>query len=119
MSNYHALESTVKQHEVRVAFHIVVPDQDNSVGVNLRTAAKQYFAQTSQVPWLQVSNETEYVAIQNGEIYERVETVEFDADLTVLQKRAILDDRYSALATSIGIALPKILQWWGLDRDVS
>lgn len=122
MSNYHVLESSNKQNYVKAIFHIAVPDEDNSAGVNLQTAIAQWKSEqveVTDVPWLQVDFATEYTAIQNGEIYELSETVEFDANLSVVQKRGEIDDRYTALFTNVPDIIRNRFQFWGLNRDVT
>jgi len=119
MANYHVLQCSHKKDSATVVFHISVPDENNSVGVNLRTAVKHHYpVETSQVPWLEASDPTEFTQIQNGEIYEHSELVEFNATLTVAEKRAICDSRYTSLVSVIQDRIGNILEFWGLDRDV-
>lgn len=123
MSNYHILEMTSKEHKVKVAFHIVVPDEDNSAtptAVNLQDAVGQYLTGTvTVVPWLETDFATEYAQIESGEVYEKVEIVEFDANLTNLEKRGIIDTRYTALAGSIPDIIRARFKFWGSNRDVT
>lgn len=116
MSNYHVLEMSEKEHEVNVIFHITVPNENNEVGINLRTALTQYAPRSSsQLPWIET---LEMADIQNGILYEYKETVVFNANLTLVQKRSIIDDRYNTLATVIVNRLRSSLKFWGMDRDV-
>lgn len=98
MSNYHVMEINDKEDQATVAFHIAVPDEANAVSVNLRTAVLEHLEPDSVVPFIGTSERTQ---IQAGEIYEHVATVEFNAHLTVAEKRTIIDDRYTALNAAI------------------
>ena len=121
MSNYHVLEMSHKKNEVIVVFHIAVPNENNAVGINLRSAIKQWSwkkIDISCVPWLAEGDPDEYLAIQNGAIYEHNKIVEFDASLTTLQKRSLIDDMYTSLANSIPNIIRNRFSFWGLDRDV-
>lgn len=126
MSNYHVMQVSDKKDTATVAFHITVPDEDNAVSVNLRTALKQHLdgidsseRVVSQVPWLETDFAAEFTAIQNGGVYEHLITVEFDANLTIAQKRTVLDSRYTALAGAIPDILRERFKFWGLNRDVT
>ena len=124
MSNYHLLAMTSKEHKVRVAFHIVVPDEDNSAiptNVNLRTCVSQYLAdreKVSEVPWLETDFATEYAQLQSGAVYEKVEVIEFDADFTLVQKRNVIDARYTTLSGNIPDVIRARFKFWGSNRDV-
>lgn len=120
MANYHILKCSNKLHEINVVFHIQVPDETNAVGYNLRTAVKDDVKEnTSDVPWLETGNPTEYAAIQNGEVYEWMEIIKVNADLSVGDKRNIIDARYTVLSTAGVTYLQNIYKYYGLDRDVT
>ena len=79
MSNYHILSSNIHLSIVDVAFHIPVPDENNSAGVSLRLAVKYKYQYNkvdnfSLVPNLEIDFPTEYSDIQNGIIYEKFES---------------------------------------------
>lgn len=116
MSNYHVLEVNDKQDRATVAFHIGVPSEINAVSVNLRTAIVQHLAPESQVPFVDSSEQTQ---IANGEIYEHIEHVEFNAHLTLAEKRTIIDNRYTVLASSILDKIRSRYEFYGLSRDVA
>lgn len=117
--NYHVLATSEKDHESVVVFHIAVPNENNAVSVNLRIALTQYKPfTTSIVPYLSTSNPTEFEALQAGQIYEYQETVSYNANLNILQKRGIIDARYTVLSTSIPNIIRATLRFWGLDRNV-
>jgi hypothetical protein len=119
MSNYHVLES-FKNDRATIAFHIPVPVENNGVSVPLRTAVAQYVSgeAVTQVPWLLADFPAEHAQIQNGEIYEQVETVEYDANLTNAQKQAQMDNRFAVLNTAVVNRLRDVLKFWGFNRDV-
>lgn len=119
MSNYHILNSSIEDHEVQVVFHIPIPNGNNNVGVNYQQALKEFkpFAE-SKVPWLQQNNPTEFSQLQNGEIYEYAETIEYDAKTTDPAKQAAIDAKFNELKNKIQDHLQKQLKYWGKDRDV-
>ena len=120
MSKYHVLSCSDKDHEIRVAFHIPIPNVNNDSSVNFRTALKQYLGTpTSQVPWLAAE---EITPITNGEIYEYVESVPVTATISVAAKVAVLDARYAfhvnlSEPESTISRLKQILKYWGYNGD--
>jgi hypothetical protein len=118
MSNYHVLTTNAPDSEIRVAFHLAIPDTTNSAGVNYRTALLQSGMASgtpdSAVPWLT----TEQADLDSGALYELVETVQVDGSLTKAAKRDIVDARYTALAAKVPGKIQAELDWWGTDRDV-
>ena len=119
MSNYHVLDSS-RRDTVRIAFHIAIPDENNAAGINLQTAASQYLSETiTIIPWLQSAFPTEYTQIQNGEIYEYVENIQYNANGTDIQKRNKIDARYTFMISIIQDRLREKLKFWGLNRDVT
>lgn len=119
MANYHILTCAELKDRVDVVFHIAVPDENNEAGtVNLRTALSQSRQAGSLVPWLESTDPAEYQQIQAGQIYEHQETVEFNAKVTTVQKRAIIDSRYGQLASRIPDKIRSVFCFWGLDRNV-
>ena len=121
MSNWHALISDLKQDRVRVAFHVLVPDEANAVGINLRNAVKDCpeINKTTAVAWLQTDYPIEFAAIADGSIYEHVEDVQFSAHASDGEKRTACDAHYSNVVTKIETQLRNRLKFWGLNRDVS
>jgi hypothetical protein len=120
MSNYHILSCTEKDHEIKVAFHIAIPDTNNAAGVSWRTALSQWRpSPESSVPWLEADYPDEYASMQTGEIFEHLETVPVNADLSNSAKLAIIDSKYTALSSEIKEKLQKILKYWGYNHDVT
>jgi len=124
MSNYHILKSNIHLSIVDVAFHIPVPDENNSAGVSLRLAVKYKYQHNktdnfSSVPNLETDFPTEYSNIQNGVIFEKFESYQFsNANLTLPQKRSEIDNKYTEYTTSIVDDLRKTLKYYRLDRNV-
>jgi hypothetical protein len=117
MSNYHVLKQTELRHKVVVAFHIPVPVETNEAGRLLSDCIKEDQSPETKVPWL---NPTEATAIQNGEVYEHVVTVDFEnATFTPTVKAAQLDTKWTSLQTKIQSRIRNTYQWWGTDRDIS
>ncbi len=123
MSNYHALMTTQKNHSTEVVFHIVVPNENNGVGVNIRTALSHSLGDVvTSLPWLEngkQEQQDEYLAIVAGEIYEYSETITYNANLNDVGKRDIIDARYTELATSIPNIIRSRFKFWGLNRDIT
>lgn len=116
MSNYHVLEINDKKDTARVAFHIAVPDESNTASINIRTALMQHTTPSSAIPFIESS---EAAQIEAGELYEHIEAIEFNANLTATEKRTIIDNRYKALATIIPNRIRERYSFWGLSRDVT
>jgi len=118
MANYHILETDERARSVQVVFHIAVPNEDNSSGVNLRTCIGQQ-GHTSSVPWLEADNPTEFAAIAAGSVYEHgPEKVSIPAYGSLLEQRNAVDARYTQLAATIPNRIRKRFTFWGLNRDV-
>lgn len=119
MSNYHVLKQTKKKHEVEVVFHIAVPAEQNNPGKDLSDCIKEDLQPDgSLVPWLETGNPTEYANILDGTVFEIKETIKFNAGLTLVQKRNVIDAKYSSLASNVPDIIRNVYQWWGTNRDV-
>lgn len=120
MSNWHSLDSSIKDNWMRIAFHIAVPDENNAVGQNLQDVMPYAIPVTeSVVPYLGDVNAEELAAIIAGTIYEYAEIFEYDAGLTNQQKVALVDARYTALVTIKQDELRAKLKYYGKDNDVA
>ena len=125
MSDYHVLGQNQKEHRADVVFHIPIADENNSVGVNLRTAVSQYVRPRlddgslgdfqSEVSWITAP---ESALLQSGDLFEHSEIFEYLQDETDLQKQTKIDARYTTLKTKVLDKIRKVLQFWGKDRDV-
>lgn len=123
MSNYHILQTNNNLSAANVCYHIAIPDENNSAGINLRTALVYYLdgsAGTSTVPNLENDFAVEYAKLATGEIYEHRENHHFGfPEATLLEKRNEIDARYNSFAVTIVDKLRLILKYYRLDRDVS
>ena len=118
MANYHVLDISGRD-EARVVFHIPVPAEQNGAGTNLQDAMKQYLSgEVTAVPWLQTNNPAEYAQLVNGEVYEHVESVEYDANMPNQRKQDVIDARYTALVAVVQEKVREKFRFWGLDRNV-
>lgn len=120
MSDYHVMESE-KNDRVKVAFHIVVPDELNIAGCNLRTAVSEWMStqeSVTKVPWLQSDFSTEYQDLVNGVKYEWSIEVVYSANLNDVGIRDVLDAKYSALAITIPNIIRRRFRRWKYNRDV-
>ena len=117
--NYHILNSKELDQSVMVAFHIPIPNANNAVGTNYRTALAQFRPfTTSQVPWL---TGTEVTQLQCGELCEVVREVEYKVINTDQQKQTAIDAKYTELSSGESSILKKLqaqLKYWGKNRDV-
>ena len=118
MSDYHILTVSDDGNSMRVAAHISVPDVNNDVGVNYRTALVQMLGgeQVSAVPFIEA---TEQDALNAGELYEYSASFHTWPGETTIQKRDRLDVLYGETVTRIQAVLAYRLSYWGYSRDVS
>lgn len=120
MSDYHVLESDRYRRGKNfiVVFHIPVPDQDNEVGVNLRTALSEMRGTVpSRVPANRLGA-GEQAALDAGELYEHFWTYRARAGMTLIERRDELDTKFTALSGNIVGILMDVLAYWGYSRDV-
>lgn len=125
MSNYHVRNVSENGRNATVIFHIPIPDENNSVPISLRTALSEYIKpENEDGTWgpfqsgLQGIGASELTSLQNGELFEYIESVQFKAADNNAQKQTKIDDEYTTLTT---VALNKIrvhLKFWGLNRNV-
>lgn len=122
MSDYHIKEVGAKKDSASVVFHFAIPDTTNYAGENLRGVLVKHLLDrkagepiTSQAPDI---TSGELGDIQGGSVYEYVESVEFSAKLTDVQKRNIIDSRWSVLNGVIPGRVEDELNFYGYDRDV-
>ena len=116
--NYHVKTVSEDGRNAIVVFHISIPIEQNSASIDLRTALSQSIDSSnfvSEVPWIAGAELTQ---IQNGELYEHVETVKFLAEDSDLQKQTKIDNRYTALITGAVAKARAVLKFWGKDRNI-
>ncbi len=125
MSNYHVKNISENGRNATVVFHIPMPDENNSVPVSLRLALSEYVKPRNDdgtygtfQSQLQGITAGELTQLQNGDLYERQETVKFLAADTDGQKQTKIDDRYRTLTITALDSIRTQLKFWGKDRDV-
>ena len=116
--DYHVMNMRKDGRAARVIFHIPIPNENNAASVSLRTALSEYTDGTNFVSKYPGIAGAELTAIQNGSLYEQVETVVFLAADSNGQKQTKIDEKFTLLSTSVLNKMREILKFWGLDRDV-
>lgn len=121
MSNYHILDGITDGNRFRVAIHVAVPNTNNLVSVNYRTALRQLRQlpdgtfPKSAVPFIQAAEQTQ---LDNGELIEEIIEFNTHPGQNLAQKQAALDAAYSASIAPVQAKYANILQFWGYSRDV-
>jgi hypothetical protein len=121
MSDYHVLQTNRKKDKATVAFHIPIASGINAAGVNYQTALTEFepFGTTdSAVPNHDTNFASENTELVSGSMYERVETVEFDANANNAAKQAVIETRFTQLSGTVPGQLQDVLKFWGLNDDV-
>ena len=116
--DYHVMNMRKDGRAAQVVFHVEILDENNAVGISLQTALKEYIDGANFVSKYPGIAGTELIDIQNGSLYEQVETVVFLAADTNGQKQAKIDNKFISLSASVLNKTREILKFWGLDRDV-
>ena len=121
MADIHILAGDGRKHW-RVVFHLDVPDADNDVGVNYRTAlANSGLGGTSVMaegtgPGQITTAELALVAA--GQVYECVESVRSDTrGQTEASQRAALKAAYAKAETDILARLQRQLKYFGYTES--
>ena len=120
MADYHIRQADEYGNRFTVVFHIPVPDVNNEVAVNYRTAIVQYQG-GAPIQSILPDIGTEQTQLDAGELYEKVESFNSNPNETLAQKRARLDARFTELASTSGDfiqGLQHILGYWGYERNV-
>lgn len=117
MADYHILNGRPDGNQYRVAFHLPVPDTNNNAGVNYRTALIEWMggSQPSAVPFITSGEQTQLDA---GELYEYLWNYDTHDGVSLAEKQAELDAKFTAFSTAIPNQLEKRLAFWGFGRDV-
>ena len=122
MSDYHVLEAHEKDHQLRVVFHLPIPETgNNAVGVQWRAAVVEYQRGNTDscVPNLAAEEQTQ---LTNGELYEHSVNLCFDAAMTNAQKVAIVEAAFTkAKNGEDGVLeiLKRRLKYWGKTGNVA
>ncbi len=105
-------------NQVTVVFHIPVPIENNAANYSLRSALSEYVGGADFQSSYPNTQAAELLQLQNGELYEHLESVQVEDSSTNLQKQTQIDVRFGQLSTSALNKIKNILEFWGLDRDV-
>lgn len=117
-NDYHVLTQRKNARTVDVVFHIPIPDDINAADYSLRSAVSELIGTstfTSQVPWLTGQEVTD---LQNGILFEQMETVKFLATDDDTQKQTKIENRFTVTSTNIVDKLKTILKFWQFNSDV-
>lgn len=115
MSNYHITNGSSNGNVFTVVFHVPVPNVNNEVGINYRTAMVEYGTVTSSVPFISGAEQTQ---IDNGELVEYHHRFTTNPSETLLQKRDRIDALYSIVIAKVQERWANYLSYWGYSRDV-
>jgi hypothetical protein len=125
MSDIHVLEQVIDEDKVRCAFHIAVPDLNNSAvptPMSYRTAVVEYLEATveggvigSIVPGLDGTHNHGVAgeSLENGFLIELDETVDYAADATPAQKATAIQNAYATRSSNLLENWKKMLKFWG------
>lgn len=117
MADYHILGVNTYGTAAQVVMHFAVPDVNNDANVNYRVALVEMLGNTtSVVPELSTGEQAQ---LDNGELYEHSITFHTHSAETLVQKRARLDARWTALSASVIAELAVRLSVWGYEGTVS
>ena len=109
------------QDEARVVFHIGIPDTANANAMSYRAALVEYLTETGQgttstIPNLDGAEQTQMDA---GEVFEDVQRIHFDTNLSNTDKRTAIETAYTARKTLILDRARDRLEFWGISGDVA
>ena len=117
MADYHVMTGSQDGNSFTVVAHFAVPNINNEVGVNYRTALIQHLGgeQPSACPFI---SQAEQDAMNAGEVYERTYAFHTHPGETAQQKVARLDSLHGLEKTRILDGLGKQLSYWGYSRNI-
>lgn len=113
MANFHILESDIKDHKVRVVFHIAIPNEQNMATVDLQIALSEYRPAPGSV--LQGLAQAEIDQINTGQLYEHDEWIKYNGHLSNAQKLTTISNRHTILSGSIVDRVRQVLKYWGYN----
>jgi len=116
MSDYHILQQSARGDRIQVAFHIPIPDANNTVGVNWRTIIPQTEVTESAVPFIEAAEQTQ---LDNGELIERVVTVDVLGADSPASKLAVIVAYWTEHKPKLLETLQRKLQYYGKSDDVA
>ena len=119
MADYHILGADNAGNAHSVVFHVVIPNQDNNVGYNYRTAIVEYQGGTasidSVVPFI---DGTELTQLQSGELWEVQAIFHSRPGESLAEKQARLDVMFSDVSSAEISKLQNVLGFWGHSRVI-
>ena len=121
MANYHILNGRADGNQLRVVFHLPVPDTINAVETGYRAALLAYLGSgsiQSAVPDF-LLGVGEQDALDAGQLYEHVWMYNTRPGATLSQKRDELDAKFTQLSSVIIAQLQPRLEFYGYSRDVT
>ncbi len=117
MSDYHILAADRYGNSFQVVMHFPVPDVENEVGTNYRTAIVEYQG-GAPIESVLPNPGTEQAQLDAGELYEQQYTFNSNPNETLAEKRDRLDAMFNDNRGDVQDDLEKILGYWGYSRDV-
>ena len=120
MANYHILSGRPDGNQLTVVFHLPVPDENNAVGLNYRTALMHHQGGgsiQSAVPD-DLLGDGEQAALDSGALYELVWQYNTRPGDSLLDKRNELDARFTQLSSAVAGQIEAQLEFYGYGRDV-
>ena len=117
--DYHVLRVSEDGRKAQVAFHIPIPDTNNTASYSYRSAVSEYVGGAgfvSQIRW--VLEAQEQTDLENGVLYEHVQSVNFASSDSNGQKQTKIDDKFTSLSISVLSKIQAKLKFWHLSRDV-
>lgn len=117
MADYYLLDGDSDGNSYRVAYQIPIPNTNNRVGINYRTALLQSLGgtQTSVAPTISQADQT---TLNSGSAYELSGRVFTNPGETSTQLRDRIDASFAALRTATQTILQNRLAYWGFNRTV-
>lgn len=113
MANWHALTGGPDGNSYQVAYHLPIPNNNNRVGVNHRTAlVNSGIGGTTVLPDGDGTDGTisaaEKTQITNGEVFEHVEPFATNPGETLQQLAAKVNARHAELANVNGVFITEL-----------
>jgi len=104
-----------KQNRAEVAFYIDLPDSNNFAGTSFRVISQRVRSDTTQVSFLTGAL---FDSLAIGAKLEIIRTVNFDAALTKVQKRTVIDDFFTNNLSAFLVTWYAQHDFYGLERIV-
>jgi hypothetical protein len=122
MANWHARLGDGDGNSFEIIYHVPIPNTNNRVGVNYRSALVNSglggtTRMTEGVSAGQIST-AEKLSVTTGALYEFVEVLNTNPGETAADLQARIDARFAAITVQVQSALSKRLTYWGHDRNV-